>query len=567
MDSPRTHPPHRPAVGSEPPATPEQVAAAEVGVALLRALNAHRFYAEGNVRVTEFQQKLWATLQHYHGVSGGAAVLHVRSTGLLVGDVPVAEFDSARDSLTRPLFLEGVREILLQPGLEQEPLGAFVLMWHRALQRSLPDEHDFYTSFWEYGFEDLELVVAEVPPPLEAGVDLAGHEEQLFSQFTPRHAPSLGAPSKSLGRDEWLAHLEAEVLAPVSMQDLARSAAPSFTGIPDVELAELRVGLERPEGGLLGRGLRVVWDLLAVCREDERMELLGWAEEVLSALISRGLWVELQQGVQEMIRDARATSARAPDLYALMRLFMKQQVRGALAVAAARPGELPRLLGLLDSLPRDALLEGPELLFALSSPEARAALAKLLARRGVPLGALVARVASLGEVDVEWLRALLDAPPLTAALLGHPLPAVRLAVLGRLGAREVEVHRVILLKLLGDATLPVRQAALGLLVQHQVEAAVGPLVSRLQAPLEAEERKAVLRALAELGGAAAAAALRQAFEREQDLELKAHCARCIGLLGDPRARPLLEAVAQKPFAPKVLRDACRRALTQLAPVG
>jgi hypothetical protein len=189
----------------------------------------------------------------------------------------------------------------------------------------------------------------------------------------------------------------------------------------------------------------------------------------------------------------------------------------------------------------------------------------------VPLGPLVARVASLGEVDVEWLRALLEAgpeaQPLTAALLAHPLPAVRVAVLGRLGAREVEVHRVALLRLLADAAPPVRQAVLALLVQHQVEAAVGPLVNRLQAPLEAEERKAVLRALAELGGAAAAAALRQAFEREQDLELKAHCARCIGLLGDPRARPLLEAVAQKPFAPKVLKDACRRALTQLAPVG
>src|SRR5690242_8454490 len=151
MDPTRPQPPHRPAAGGEPPATPEQAAAAELGVSLLRALNAHRFYAEGNARVAEFHQKLCAALQHYHSVSGGAAVLHVRSTGLLVGEVPVAEFDSVRDSLTRPLFLEGVREILLQPGLELEPLGAFVLMWHRALHRSLSSEHDFCTSFWEYG--------------------------------------------------------------------------------------------------------------------------------------------------------------------------------------------------------------------------------------------------------------------------------------------------------------------------------------------------------------------------------------------------------------------------------
>jgi hypothetical protein len=543
-----------------------------VGLAFLRALNAHRFYAEGNVRLAEFQQKLWSTLQHYHALSGGAAVLHVRSTALLVGDVPIAEFDSVRDSLTRPLFLEGVREILLQPGLELAPLGDFVLMWHRAFQRSLPAEHDFLTSVWEYGFEDLELVVAEVPLALEAGVDLAGREDALFSEFTPRHAAGSEGRRKSVGRDEWLARLEAEVLAPVSMQDFARAGAPAFTGIPDAELAELRAGLERPEGGLLGRGLRVVWDLLAVSREEERPALLGWAEEMLAGLAAQGLWAELQQGVQEMIRDARTTSARTADLYALTRLFLKEQVRGALAAAmAARPEELPRLLALLDSLPRDALLAGPELLLALSSPQARAALAKLLTRRGVPLGSLVARLSRLGEEDLEWLQPLRetgpDAQPLTTALLGHPRPGVRVAVLGRLGAREVEVHRAALLRLLTDATPAVRQATLALLVEHQVEAAVGPLVNRLQASLEVEERKSLLRALAELGGVAAAAALRSAFEREEDVELKAHCARCIGLLGDPQARPLLEAVAQKVFAPKPLRDACRRALAQLAPVG
>lgn len=558
--------------GSEPPGSPEEEAAAEVGRSFLRALNGHRFYAEGNVRITEFHQKLWTDLRRYHEVSGGAAVLHVRATALLLGDVTLVESDSARDSLTRPLFMEGVREILLQPGVELEALGAFILLWHRALQRSLPEEHDFRTRFWEYGFEDIELAAAEVPLGLEAGVDLAVREEALFAALTPRQAEAPPVRRGFSGKDEWLARLEAETLTPVSLQDLVRSAAPVFTGIPDAELAELRAGLERPEGGLWARGLRMVWELLPVSREEERLELLGQAEELLAGLVAQGLWAELLPGVQELIRDARATHSRLADVQALTRLFLKEHVRGALAAAvAARPAELPRLLELLDALPRDALLAGPELLFALPSPESRAVLAKLLVRRGVPLGALAARVASLGEADLEWLQPLRetgpDAQPLTVALLGHPLPAVRTAVLARLSAREVEVHRAAVLKALADGAAGVRHAALTVVSQHRLEAAVGMLVGRLQAPLEAGERKAILKVLAELGGAAAAAALRAAFEREQDLELKAHCARCIGLLGDPRARPLLEAVVQKPFAPKPLRDACKRALAQLAPVG
>jgi hypothetical protein len=564
--------------GAPPPVSPED-SATEVGHALSKVLNAYRFYAEGHASLVDFQQKLFEAVTRYHGATGQPAVLHVRSSALLLGEAVLLETASAKDSVTRPLFLEGVQEVLLQPGVELDELRDFLGMWHRALQRTLPPEHDFYTLFWERGFEDIELVVAEVPSQ-DGGPDsardealLAEREEQLFSELTRRQAGG-SSRRRPVGHDEWLARLEAEVLAPVSAKDLLRTGAPAFAGTSEAEVAELRAALERERrgDGVLERSLRVVWELLAVCRDEERPELLGWAEELLTGLAAQARWAELLQAVQEMTRDARATGARTGDLYALTRLFLQREaLRLLLAGAMERPEELARVMELLNALPRDALQAGPELLFALQLPAARAALVKLLVRRGVALTALVTRAASLREVDLEWVHPLREsgpeAQPLTGALLGHPAPGVRVAVLSRLGAREVEVHKALVLKSLGDTVPTVRAAALTLLVKHGVEAAVGPLVARLDTPLEPKERMAVLRALADLGGPIAAAALRSSFEREQDTELKAHCARCIGVLGDPRARPLLEAVAQKLFAPRALRQACREALAQLAPVG
>ena len=575
--SPTRSSPPQPA--APPPLSPED-AATEVGHALNKVLNGYRFYSEGHASLVDFQQRLHEAVRRYHDVTGQAAVLHVRSSALLLGEVTLVESASAKDSVTRPLFLEGVQEILLQPGLELGELCAFLGMWHRALQRTLPPEHDFYTLFWEHGLEDIELVVAEVPSAQDGNPEtardealLAEREEQLFSELTRKQAGG-GGRRRPVGHDEWLARLEAEVLAPVSAKDLLRGSAPAVAGTNEAEVAELRAGLERERGGegVLERSLRTVWELMAVCREEERPALLGWAEELLMGLSAQGRWAELLQAVREMTRDARASGTRTPDLYALTRLFLHQEgLRLTLASATDRPGELAPVMALLDALPRDALQAGPELLFGLQAPAARAALAKLLVRRGVALGMLVARASALREVDLEWVHPLREsgpeAQPLTAALLAHPLPGVRVAVLSRLGPREVETHRSLVLKSLADAAPTVRGAALTLLVSHRVEAAVGPLVTRLESGLEPKERMAVLRALAELGGPIAAAALRAAFEREQDTELKAHCARCIGTLGDPRARPLLEAVAQKLFAPRALRQACREALAQLAPVG
>jgi hypothetical protein len=564
-----------------PPPTPErgkapspEEATAEVGHALNKLLNAHRFYAEGHASLVEFQGKLWEAVRQYHAVVG-PLVLHVRSTTLSLGSTVLIEAQSVRDSSTRALFLEGVQQIVLQPGLEQEDLSAFVSLWNRALQRALPPEYDFYTLFWERGFEDIELVVAEVPAAVEANSQeakdealLAEREDKLFVELTRKQVGG-GSRKRPVGHDEWLSRLEAEVLAPVSDEDLERTTG--FAGVSDAELAELKAALARPAENLLERSLMAVWAMLGVCREEERPVLLGWAEELLTGLVAQGQWVELKRAVQLMVRDARTTGTRTSDLYATTRLLLKEQARFALATAAARPGELPRVVELLDALPRDALQACPELLFETASLEARAAFAKLLARRAVPLTSLVARAAELKEADLGWLQPLreqlADPQPLLGALLAHPAPGMRAAILNKLSAKEVEAQRPVLLRALADVAPQVRQAALTVLVRQRVEAAVGPLVNRLQSPLEAAERKSILRALAELGGPIAAAALRSSFEREEDTDLKAHCARCIGLLGDPRARPLLQAVAQKLFAPKALREACKEALAQLAPVN
>ncbi|RJS21870.1 hypothetical protein DRW03_16190 [Corallococcus sp. H22C18031201] len=561
------------ASATAPTPRPEEVAA-EVGHALNKVLGTYRFYAEGHSALEDVLQRLSEAVRRYHDVTSEAVVLHVRASTLLLGEVVLVEATSPKDSVTRPLFLEGVQEILFQPGLELAELSAFLGMWHRAQQRALPAEYDFYTWFWEQGFEDIELVVAEVPTTTDAGAEsaqtealLSEREEQLFTALTRRQGTGSGQ-RLTVGHDEWLARLEAEVLAPVHAEDLKRTGAPAFTGASEAEVAELRALLERERNpdGLHERGLWLVWALLAVCRDEERPALMGWAEELLAGLVSAGRWTALTHVVQGMTRDARAMSARAPDLHAVTRLLLREGIRTGLA----QTSEQAQVLELLGLLQRDALQGATDLLFEMTSSESRGALARLLLRRGIPLmNVLVTRAASLNVRDLEWVRPLResgpDAQPLTAALLGHPQPVVRVAIIARLEKRDVDRHRALLLKLLADPNTDVRSETLALLLRHGVEGAVGPLVTRLETRLDRRERMAVVRALADLGGPVAATALRQAFEREQDTELKAHCAQCMGILGDPRARPLLEATARKLFAPRTLKLACREALALLAP--
>ncbi|WP_224364657.1 HEAT repeat domain-containing protein [Hyalangium versicolor] len=555
--------------------SPEE-ATAEVGHALTKLLNAHRFYAEGHASLVEFQQKLLEAIQQHHSLVG-PVVLHVRSTTVLLGELPLLEAQSAKDSSTRPLFLEGVQQILFQQGLELPELRDFISLWNRALQRALPPEYDFYTTFWERGFEDIELVVAEVPAQdngEESALDLqalADREDQLFEQLTKKQVAGAGR-RLAAGHDEFLSRLEAEVLTPLKPQDLERPPTPAgFSGVSPEELATLRTSLERPTESLSERSLMTFWSLLAVCTREEQPLLTGWMEELLIGLISQGRWDRILLLLQAMTRDARSGGTRTADLYAIGRLLLSEKGRFALVEASTKPEEFVHVQKLLDTLPRDALLSCVDLLLEVKSPEARGTLAKLLWRRGVPLQSLATRAAALTKEDLDWVQSLREQvpnmQPLTAALLAHPQPVVRLAMMARLTEREVLLYRSVLLQSLSDAASTVRQGALTVLVKHHIEAAVGPLVNRLQVPMDTQELKTVLMALAELGGPAAAAALRSFFEREKNTDIKAHCARCIGVLGDPRARPLLEAEARRLFAPRSLRDACKEALSRLAPVG
>lgn len=549
------------------------VATTELMQRFQQAIKAARMYAPTHAYVVDFQKRAQdAALKLVHDF--GVLQVDVHAARLTCFEQTVLEDDDPREGFCKALFFDGVQSVRFTPGLVQGEVVRFLQIWMQAVANQLPAEHGFFTACWEQEFAGIEVEAAETFQESDARKKeqaLRHAEDQLVAQLGSRQAPVHSGMAgstfdgQSLLEEVLPGGATDEDLASLEKQDLAPTG-----GLAPTELAELGRGLaEAVNSASLERALLHLWRLMGLARDDERKLLLGHAREALLLAMHQRQWAGIVRLAQLWSGSIRQEPARAVDAQALLAVLTSKEGSPHLVAGLSTATGLAEVKPLLAFVPRTSLREGIAWLGQIPAVEGRLALAQLLAPLELPLGALAPHVGRLTEADFVWLDLLMrglheaDTKPLFEALLVHADPAVRIAALSRVPQKLLELLGTQMSALIADPDMKVRRAALATAVRNRWAPAMRVLVAQLDRENDANERRVTLRAIGQLGGQLARTTLLRVFEKDDDVQTRIVAAQLLGAMKDAAARPALEAVANKLFGDKALREACKAALAQL----
>ena len=547
----------------------------ELFQALAKALRAHRLYDENNPVYIRFLNSLREAMMAVWADTESVQV-QVHEHRLLFMGEEVYKSEERTDSLSFMFWKDGIREIILERGLEDDELP----LWLAALQRSRnlgAEGDDLLTILWEtnlthfrYGYVDL---LAEGVMTPEAGdtseVDLSAVlEGELAAELAPPGAEEDGGDQPQ---------------ASVSTEDFN----PTLYSLGPAEMEYLRSELEREvRRDLRGDVLAALFDRLEEPQFPERqLEILHILRSLLPNLLSRGALVSVGQVLQELEWVASEQGILQPEAAALATSVIDEMSRetsltelvqalrdGSIAPDAPalahflqflRPAALPVLLGLArgsGEVLRPVLREGVHGI-ARRHPQSISALL------GHKDGVLVAEgVLLIGRLGIT------KAIPAVGKLMAHPDPRVRLAcleVMVRLKASTLYSHIEDALRD-EDRTVRIAGAKAARMLHYQ------PAVGWLQVAVEGRqirqadlsEKMAIFEAFGFLAQTGTEHILdrflngRGFLGRREDEELRACAALALGHIQSDRARFILDE-ARDDTSPMV-RNAVRKALKPLA---
>ncbi|NNM34186.1 MAG: HEAT repeat domain-containing protein [Gemmatimonadetes bacterium] len=542
----------------------------ELFQALAKALRAHRLYDENNPVYIRFLNSLreamlavWADTESIQ--------IQVHEHRLLFMGEEVYKSEERTDSLSFMFWKDGIREIILERGLEDAELP----LWLAALQRSrnlTAEGDDLLTILWEadlshfrYGYVDL---LAEGVMTPEAGdtshVDLSSVlEGELGAELAPPGSEEAGdQPQPSVSPEDF---------------------NPTLYSLGPAEMEYLRSELERErQRDLRADVLAALFDRLEEPRFPERqLEILHVLRSLLPNLLSRGAlvgvgqilqeleWVASEQGILEPEAAAVATSvidemSRESSLVELVQALRDGSIAPDAPALAhflqfLRPAALPVLLRLArgsgEAL-RPVLREGVHGI-ARRHPQA---ISGLLGHKD---GVLVAEgVLLIGRLGIT------KAIPAVGKLMSHSDPRVRLAcleVMVRLKASTLYSH---IENALRDRDRGVRIAGAKAARMLRYQPAVGWLEAAVEGrdirQADLSEKMAIFEAFGFLAQTGTEDILdrflngRGFLGRKEDEELRACAALALGYIRSERSRTILDQARDD--ASPMVRNAVRKAL-------
>lgn len=537
---------------------------------LVKALRATQLYLPNNPVYQQAMQNVRAAFQPvWQGT--GQLVLSVSETDVFLDKRPVLSQANKQDSVAWVLFKDGVRTLTLLPGVEDEELGRFLSMIHKA--RTLPPDadDDLLTLLWA---QDFQLIRHDF-------VELAAPDTQPL-------APAPEEPAKPIEEVQRTVKEEAAEPEPpkgiVSLQDFDST----LYFLDDSERAYLQQEIEREyTQDLRGNVLLMLFDLLELqTYSTVRAEILSIIENFIPYLLAVGDF----RSVAYICRDLRTVQQRARELLPEHRKAL-EELPGKLS----QPEALGQLLQSLDEALVHPSEEDLGELFREFRPDALATILGWLPKlsnqrvRDLLYGA-AQRLAQAypGEVSkaletaeeavlLETVRlvARLKLPPVAlglGALFGRAsTPPVKVAVVEALAAIGTPGALQQLEKGIDDRDRDVRIAAVKVLAQRghrgafpKIEAAIDGKTLR---SADLTEKMAFFEAYGAMAGAAGvprlAGMLRGGgfLKRKEDTETRACAAMALGKIGTPEAKDVLEQVAKDKEA--LVRSAANKALREV----
>ncbi|MBI4421268.1 MAG: HEAT repeat domain-containing protein [Gemmatimonadetes bacterium] len=515
--------------------------------------------------------------------------LTVRETDFAIGDKVVLSQPAKNESIAWVLFKDGIRQVNLSPGVEEQELVNFLTVINKV--RNLPPdaEDDLLTLLWQQDFQHIRYAFVEMGsedvPSLGAG--------EAAPKLASGAAPSAGGISRasleSDVRGGGAGEAEAETgggkpAGVVSMEDFD----PTLYFLDDSEVEYLKGEIDREyKQDLRGNVLAILFDLLELqTYSTVRAELISIVENFIPYLLAVGDF----RSVALVLRELKVVLQRAREMLPEHRQAMEQ-----LPSRLSQPDALAQLLQSLDEavvfpsedelgeLFRELKAEALETVFAWLPKLSNQRVRELLdaAAQRLALAYPNEMTKTLGSSDdtiaLEAVRLVsrLKLPPAVPALgelLGHENTAVRVAVVEALAAIGSPGALQQLEKALDDGDRDVRLATVRTMTAHgqrsayaKIEAAVSGKALRMA---DLTEKVAFFEAYGRLGGpegvdqlAAMLDAKGGFLKRKEDPETRACAAMALGKIGTEKAKQVLQLAAQD--KEPLVRNAANKALREL----
>jgi HEAT repeat protein len=385
------------------------------------------------------------------------------------------------DSLPWLFYKDGVRELRLQKGFEQEDLVGLLDIIQRA-RRQAPDEDDLLVMLWERDLLYLRYKYVELAEDGGLGVgDLTAHPEP--------HAIQPPRPDDPVRPEEQLLESRPGL---VNLADFDTT----LYFLDDVEVAYLRKEVETEYA--LDLRQNVMGILLDIFETQDDKSVRDEIATVLDLLIVHFLSARELRAVAYLLQESETALGRTTNLVSEQR---------------ARMAQLPDRLSQADALSQ--LLESLDQSVHLPPVEDLTALFEELRPRAL-------------ETVFAWLPKIQD-------------PSVR-ELLQSAATRLTAANTSELVRLIGSANPTVAIEAIRRAGAVRSPAAVTPLVRRL-ADAEAAMRLAAVLALAEIASAGALQGLERAID-DADRDVRVAAARALSTRGYRPALPRFEAAVK-----------------------
>jgi HEAT repeat protein len=155
--------------------------------AFVKAVRAHQLYLPNNpmhARSLEAVREAFATLWN----QTGEIDLHVVETRLeWEGRVVLDEHERTSDNIAWLLYKDGIRELKMLKGFEQEELGIFFSLLQR-VRKATDDDDDLLTLMWEREFVTLQYRYVDLTQEGGPGVESMERAEQKEKILSPAQA-------------------------------------------------------------------------------------------------------------------------------------------------------------------------------------------------------------------------------------------------------------------------------------------------------------------------------------------------------------------------------------------
>jgi hypothetical protein len=448
---------------------------------LVKGVRAHQLYMHNNPTYLRALDTLRAAFTPVWEQAEEIRLTVTESDFVWEGAVVLRETSKTSDSLPWVFYKEGVRELQLQKGFEQEDLVTFLDIVQR-VRRNSPDEDDLLVMLWEHDLLYLRYKYVELAEdgPLGAG--------ELTPKFEA-HAIEPPRPDDPNRPEEVLLESRPGL---VNLENFDTT----LYFLDDTEVAYLRDLVEKEYASDLRQNvLAILLDIFEVQADAAvRDEIIGIFDTLILHFLSAG---ELR-AVAYLLQESQVGAARAKGLAPAQ--------RDRLAEVPDRLSHAEALSQLLESLDQARVMPPQEDLTALFDQLRPRALETLFA----------------------WLSRIQD-------------PQVR-TLLQSAATRLTAANTAELVRLIGSTDLAVASEAISRAGALRSTAAVMPLVRRLSDP-DAPIRLAVVQALAEIGSAGALQGFERAID-DVDRDVRVAAARALAIRAYRPALPRVEAVVK-----------------------